>query len=95
MICECCGTSYDQIFQSGKCGCANCYKVFSAQMLPFIFRVQNSKAHIGKIPSATLNVNQSTVINLREKLKTLVLQERYEEAAIVRDKIKELEANCV
>ncbi len=92
--CECCGTTFNDIAQSGKCGCPDCYKTFYRQLLPYIKRVHGSTHHIGKTLDNTNCVkNDDTVDQLRNQLKQLIGEEKYEEAAIVRDKIKDLEAN--
>ena len=57
-------------------------------------RVHGTVKHIGKIPnSAPLAVTpqEETAETLRMELNRLVSEERFEEAAVVRDKIKKLE----
>ena len=93
--CPICGATFSGIAQSGKVGCAECYTVFSAELLPYLKRVHGSTQHIGKIPnSAPLMVmpKEENVESLRMELNRLVAAEKYEEAAVLRDKIKELEA---
>lgn len=92
--CECCGSSFADIAESGKCGCPECYKTFSDELMPYLKRVHGSTKHIGKIPNRaplTVAVDTETVDGLRSKLNRLVREEKYEEAAVIRDKIKRLE----
>lgn len=91
--CECCGNSFNDIAQSGKCGCAQCYKTFYEQLLPYFKRVHGSTNHIGKTPSkACFKENKADMVaQLKERLKMLVKEEKYEQAAVMRDKIKALE----
>lgn len=94
--CSCCGAKFSDIASSGKVGCANCYKTFYNELLPYLKRVHGSTTHSGKIPNrAPLMVQpkEETVGDLRMKLNELVRAERFEEAAKVRDRIKELEGN--
>lgn len=92
--CPVCGADFSSIAKSGKVGCADCYATFGAELLPYLKRVHGSTKHIGKIPnSAPLAVvkTEETVEDLRMELNRLVAEEKYEQAAVIRDKIKEME----
>lgn len=93
MRCECCGSSYNDIAKSGKCGCSECYSTFYEQLLPYFKRLHGSVQHIGKKPEKILIETDFApqIDELRGYLKKLVDEEDYEQAAIVRDKIKSLE----
>lgn len=92
--CPVCNAGFSDIAESGRMGCAECYKVFGKELLPYLKRVHGSTKHIGKVPnSAPLAVKpaEDSAEALRLTLNRLVSEERYEEAAVVRDKIKKLE----
>lgn len=92
--CSCCNASFSDIAKSGKVGCAKCYETFYEELLPYLKRVHGATKHNGRIPNrAPLAVAQTeeTVDSLRMKLSRLVSEEKFEEAAIVRDKIKKME----
>lgn len=92
--CENCGSTFSDIAESGKAGCSECYKAFYSELLPYLKRVHGSVNHQGKIPnSAPLIVKpeEDSIQSLRNKLSMLIAEENFEEAAIVRDKIKEME----
>ncbi len=94
--CSLCGATFRDIAKTGKVGCAECYKTFYNELLPYLKRVHGSVNHIGKVPnSAPLAVveDKTTVEQLRKELAKLVSEENYEQAAVIRDKIKEMEAN--
>ena len=94
--CSVCGASFSDIAKSGKVGCADCYRTFQGDLLPYLKRVHGSTKHTGKVPvSAPIVVvdNSETIDKLRMELNRLVSEEKYEEAAVVRDKIKKLEGN--
>ncbi len=94
--CDCCGSSFEDIQARGKCGCPNCYEQFYQQLLPRIKKIQGSTKHIGKTPNkipVEANQNENTVEALRLRLNELVTEEKYEEAAVLRDKIKQMEAD--
>lgn len=94
--CPVCSCSFGDIAKSGKAGCAECYTTFYDELLPYLKRVHGSTKHIGKVPNnAPLVVMSKTesVEDLRNELSRLVAEENYEQAAIIRDKIKEREAS--
>lgn len=93
-VCANCGCEFSDIVKKGKVGCADCYSQFSDELMPYLKRLHGSTFHAGKIPnSAPLMVvpKIETVNDLKAELARLVREEKFEQAAIVRDKIKELE----
>ncbi|MBE6787003.1 MAG: hypothetical protein E7537_01490 [Ruminococcaceae bacterium] len=93
--CSVCGSTFRDIAKTGKVGCAECYKTFYDELLPYLKRVHGSVTHVGKVPnSAPLAIveEKTTVEQLRNELSRLVSEENYEQAAVIRDKIKEMEA---
>lgn len=93
-VCPVCGARFSDIAKSGKMGCAECYKSFGSELMPYLKRVHGSTKHIGKVPnSAPLAVRPSedTVENLKMELSRAISEERYEDAAVIRDKIKQKE----
>ena len=91
--CSICGATFSDFAETGKAGCANCYKTFYDELLPYLKRVHGSTKHTGSRPErAPLIVRSENKIGqLRKELKELILTENFEEAARVRDEIKELE----
>ncbi len=91
--CSCCGKAFADIADSGKCGCAECYITFYEQLLPYFKRIHGSIKHIGKVPECNFSDKQptDTVKGLRKLLAELIEQENYEQAAVIRDKIKSLQ----
>ncbi len=94
--CPVCGSTFSDIAKTGKAGCSECYKTFYNELLPYLKRVHGSIMHTGKVPnSAPLATvpEAETTESLRIELNRLVAEEKYEEAAVIRDKIKKLEGN--
>ncbi len=92
--CPVCSATFSDIASTGRMGCAECYKTFNGEILPYLKRVHGSTKHVGKVPnSAPLMVkpDTETVESLRMELNRLVSEEKYEQAAVVRDKIRKLE----
>lgn len=113
--CNECGYTFDDIVNTGRLGCANCYDVFEDRLDPIIRKIQNSNRHAGRIgkildsriekrqektdnkkvenKEESSNKNNNELENLQLELKAAIKDERYEEAAKIRDKIKEIEKN--
>ncbi len=92
--CECCGASFSDIAEGGKVGCSECYKTFYDELLPYLKRVHGATKHSGRVPNrAPLSVRTETdtVASLRMELSRLVSEENFEQAAVIRDRIKRLE----
>lgn len=92
--CSVCNATFSDIANTGKVGCSECYTTFYNQLLPYLKRVHGSTKHVGKVPnSAPLMVKPQTdtLEDLRNQLSRLVAEEKYEQAAVIRDKIKEME----
>lgn len=92
--CSLCGATYSDIAHKGKMGCGECYKTFKDDILPYLKRVHGATAHAGKIPNRApliVKPKEKTVDELRQELSRLVAEEKYEQAAIVRDEIKKME----
>lgn len=91
--CSFCGTTFEELANSAKAGCANCYKEFYNDLIPSIQRVHGKTRHIGKIPGRAGKEMrlQQEITNLRQQLGDAVSKQEYEKAAELRDKIKDME----
>lgn len=90
--CEKCGNTLNNIKNTGKMGCDNCYKVFKNNIFPIIKNFQFDNVHIGKGTKYNKeNKIQNELKDLKLKLKQAIELENYELAITLRDKIKELE----
>jgi protein arginine kinase activator len=93
MTCPKCGITFSRITQVGKLGCSMCYETFETQLEPLLRRVHGGGQNVGKVP-ARRGITIKSRMELRkqkEKLQLLIQQEAFEEAAVVRDKIRDLE----
>ena len=92
--CPDCGMTYEEFGKSGRLGCAACYDAFSKMLLPLIRRVQRSTQHAGKKPlkgGAREPTPAHDLRLLQERLRKSVQSESFEDAAKIRDEIKQLE----
>jgi protein arginine kinase activator len=93
--CPVCGLGFSEFRESGLLGCPHDYDAFGEQLEPLISRAQGGATqHVGKVPKrAGLDQKrQNRILRLRAELKGAVAAEDYERAAILRDQIRELEA---
>lgn len=93
--CESCGLTYAQFSKIGRFGCSSCYKYFNSHLDPLFKRVHGNTVHVGKIPKRAGKHIQTKrqIEDLRQNLQTCIHQEEFEEAAAIRDQIRELEKN--
>ena len=93
VICKKCGLTYSQFKASGQLGCDECYESFSSYLGPMFKRIQGDLEHIGKVPkrSGVKLVEKKKYVNLKKELQKAILEEEYERAAVLRDKIKDIE----
>lgn len=91
--CSVCGSTFSDIAKTGKAGCSECYTTFYNELLPYLKRLHGSTNHIGKVPGSIGTAEKDeTIEELKNELIKLVSEEKYEQAAVIRDKIKEIEA---
>ena len=90
--CPKCKISFGDFQRSGLLGCSYCYEHFSKSLNPTIKRVQGGLTHTGKIPKSASQevVSKRKIDELKLRLKDLITEEKFEEAAVVRDEIQDL-----
>lgn len=91
--CSNCGMRYEDFKKIGRLGCSLCYTVFRKNLIPLIKRIHGSNHHLGSVPQKVTSVTKarSELQELKEKLQKAIQAEEFEEAAGLRDKIRELE----
>ncbi len=91
--CSECGLSFAQFSQVGRLGCKECFNVFNENLKPLLRRIHASSTHNGKIPvRAQRRVKYMREIDqLKDALHLKVQNEEFEEAAVIRDKIRAME----
>ena len=70
--CDQCGYTFDDIVNTGKLGCGNCYSVFEEQLDPIIKKIQGSNKHTGRIGKIVDNkIEQKTSEKEKNKEKNI------------------------
>ena len=92
--CSVCGTTAEEISQTGKIGCAACYGLFSSELTPIIYATQGKSEHAGRQSAGYRARMRKTerLAALKQQLKHAVQSEQYEAAVGLRDEIRALEA---
>lgn len=89
--CPVCQCSKMDIVKKGRVGCAECFHTFEKDLPQLLKKMQGDTLHKGSMPKNQTNVSENSKIEeLTRKLKKAIKQENYEEAAVLRDKIKEM-----
>ncbi len=95
LTCPQCGMTIGEFKKRSKIGCANCYNVFKGYLSPIFKQIHGNNYHIGKKPSKFQRKLKEInyVNNLQLALRKSLEVEDYEEAARLRDRIKEVKDN--
>ena len=90
--CNKCGLSYHDFTKSGEFGCADCYVQFEDDLETLFKRIHGNKRHIGKRPANVEDKKeyQAEINHLKAEMESAVEDERFEDAAEIRDKIHEI-----
>ena len=91
--CPNCKLTYADFKKIGRLGCGECYLTFKKYLAPLLKRIHGSSQHFGKSPLKAARVIKKKLDfqDLRYKLQKAIEDEAFEEAARIRDQIRELE----
>jgi protein arginine kinase activator len=97
VTCNTCGTTFEEFLQKGRFGCSHCYRSFNDQLGKTIKGIQGAEVHTGKRPKGLETQATDRIlkdISESEKLSIKLLEaiekEEFEEAARLRDLIKQM-----
>lgn len=92
-VCPVCGLAIEELKKTKKVGCSNCYIVFKEQIKAIIKNANKEGKHVGRIPDRVHKefFQRDRLKNLKQKMQILIEKEEYEEAAVIRDEIREIE----
>ncbi|MDP8266309.1 MAG: UvrB/UvrC motif-containing protein [Candidatus Aceula meridiana] len=103
--CPNCALGYEDFRKFGRLGCSECYTAFRGHLSALLKKIHGSAHHLGKRPVGTAPKDTTAgpvkkikstkpaeaLEGLKEQLHQAVLAEDFEQAAVLRDKIKALE----
>ncbi|MHB8916824.1 MAG: hypothetical protein ACYC4H_02275 [Desulfocucumaceae bacterium] len=91
--CAKCGLSEAQFAKTGLLGCGDCYRQFGDRLDPIFRRIHGTGRHTGKVPERTGGRVKLTkeIDRLKVRLRESIGREEFEEAARLRDQIRDKE----
>ena len=92
IVCNSCKLSYIDFKKEGLLGCPECYEHFDQLLKPLLKNIHKNASHRGKTPKRLLGyINLTQKLNhLKKGLESAIQDERYEDAAELRDRITAL-----
>jgi len=89
--CPTCGATLSDFRESGRLGCADCYRVFEHPLRDLLRRLHGSSRHLGEryvAPGASPETGAPSIAQLRNQLRLAVETENFELAAELRDQLR-------
>ena len=74
--------------KTSRLGCPTCYEAFGDELKPLLESMHRDTRHVGKVPASARA--EAKIAGLRKSLGDAVAEQRFEDAAHIRDQIKEL-----
>lgn len=90
--CPSCDFTLDDLRRVRRFGCSDCYSTFSDEVGQMVRGMHKGTSHIGKVPAGlmAMQVLHQRLEELRARLDQAIASESYEEAAGIRDEIRNL-----
>ena len=90
--CPSCGCTYAEFEKTGKVGCSVCYDIFSQELSRMIQSVHGTTSHVGGVPAKhrARRAREDKLEELNKGLQAAIEAENYENAAKIRDEIRQL-----
>jgi protein arginine kinase activator len=94
--CPSCGATLRDFRETGRVGCAECYRAFDAPLRELLRRLHGSTHHTGRRYQGTemasvVTPPEEAARELREQLRRAIESEQFELAAELRDQLRERE----
>jgi protein arginine kinase activator len=91
--CPACGFTLASFKKTGRLGCGACYETFEGGLKSLLKAMHKGERHIGKVPAKAAAARDmgEQVRELEKELQRAITDERYEHAALIRDKIRAVE----
>jgi len=92
--CPRCGFTQADFKKAGRLGCPECYHTFAEALGGLLKTMHKGTRHTGKVPEALKQSRDLSqrVKELQDKLNKAIAAEDFEEAAVLRDEIKQASA---
>jgi protein arginine kinase activator len=92
--CTRCGFTQADFKKAGRLGCPECYKTFAEGLEGLLKSMHKGTRHVGKVPESLRQTRDLSdrLKGLQKKLAKAVEDENFEQAALLRDEIKQMSA---
>lgn len=94
-VCPVCNMTLSEFSRKGRAGCGECYRTFRAHASAMLRKIHGSAKHVTVDEQAEEKTQEvkpkNPVEELKEQLKKAIMEENFEQAAVLRDKIREAE----
>ncbi len=95
--CPICGLTWSNFKHTGLMGCSHDYAMYEMKLLPLLKRAhEGATDHAGKIPAGRKTEETDRQVNslrIRRELQKAIDAENYEQAARLRDELRQLDHN--
>ena len=88
--CLVCGTTGRDFKKRSLLGCPSCYEAFAEELSPYLRAMQKGSRHVGKAPYG--EALTAEIAAMQQALERAVSAQDFEEAAALRDRIRDLKA---
>lgn len=88
-----CSHTFRDFKKTGVLGCSECYKTFENELMPIISNAQLGRTQHQNRSTSDSVTDSDNIEALQQRLDEAVACENYEEAAILRDKIRALKSD--
>jgi protein arginine kinase activator len=93
--CPGCGATFADFRESGRLGCGGCYQAFEPSLRLLLRRYHGATHHEGRRPAAGEGIaapdpGRDLAEGLREQLRLAIAAENFEQAAELRDRLREM-----
>jgi protein arginine kinase activator len=92
LVCPDCGIKYMEFRSGGRLGCPLDYWVFSKGLTPLLQRFHGATRHVGKV--ARRRDGAIERLRMRTRLREAIAREEYEEAARLRDLLRQKDTHA-
>jgi protein arginine kinase activator len=92
--CPRCGFTQADFKKAGRLGCPDCYKTFAEGLESLLKSMHKGTRHVGKVPESLRQTRDLSdrLSALQKKLNKAIEEENFEQAAQLRDQIKQMSA---
>lgn len=91
-VCPVCHLRQAEFRKTGRLGCPDCYTAFAAELAPLLRQMHKLDHHVGLAPPGGFggSAPAEEAVAVQEALDRAVAEERFEEAARLRDRLLDL-----